>query len=98
MFLQEKGKELLKKNLYRNFVLHMCTLFDFGLVSPVTVFTTMQKLQEIIQTDEEINKYVYHFFYSDLFIYVSSLLFSLYLFQAWDQAKNTLNGFRAHSL
>lgn len=56
MFLQEKGKELLKKNLYRNFVLHMSTLFDFGLVSPVTVFTTMQKLQEIIQTDEEINK------------------------------------------
>lgn len=48
MFLEAKGKELLMKNLYRNFVLHMCSLFDFGLVSPVTVYTTIQKLQEMI--------------------------------------------------
>ncbi|XP_014260989.1 polycomb protein suz12 isoform X2 [Cimex lectularius] len=55
-FLQQKGKELLKKNLYRNFVLHMCSLFDFGLVSPVTLFMIMQKVQEIIQSDTEINQ------------------------------------------
>lgn len=48
MFLQAKGQELLKKNLYRNFVLHMCNLFDFGLVSPVTVYTTIHRLQELI--------------------------------------------------
>uniref|UniRef100_A0A224X807 Putative polycomb protein suz12-b n=1 Tax=Panstrongylus lignarius TaxID=156445 RepID=A0A224X807_9HEMI len=56
MFIEEKGRQLLEKNLYRNFVLHMCSLFDFGLVSPVTLFTTMQKVQEIIQSNENINK------------------------------------------
>ncbi|KAJ4427928.1 hypothetical protein ANN_23938, partial [Periplaneta americana] len=48
MFLEAKGKELLLKNLYRNFVLHMCSLFDFGLVSPVTLYTTIQRLQDLI--------------------------------------------------
>lgn len=49
MFLQAMGPELLKKNLYRNFVLHMSNLFDFGLVSPVTVYTTIQRLQELVE-------------------------------------------------
>ncbi|XP_075225635.1 polycomb protein Su(z)12 [Lycorma delicatula] len=52
MFLNDRGRTLLLKNLYRNFVLHMCNLFDFGLVSPVTVYTTIQKLQEMIRTEE----------------------------------------------
>uniref|UniRef100_A0A1B6DHJ5 Uncharacterized protein n=1 Tax=Clastoptera arizonana TaxID=38151 RepID=A0A1B6DHJ5_9HEMI len=48
MFLQARGKDLLLKNLYRNFVLHMCNLFDFGLISPATVYTTIQNLQKLI--------------------------------------------------
>lgn len=48
MFVQHKGKELLMKNLYKNFVLHMCSLFDFGLVSAVCLYTTLQKLQEMV--------------------------------------------------
>ena len=48
MFVQHKGKELLLKNLYRNFVVHMCSLFDFGLVSAINLYTTLQKLQEIV--------------------------------------------------
>lgn len=48
MFVQHKGKELLLKNLYRNFVIHMCSLFDFGLVSAVCLYTTIQKLQELV--------------------------------------------------
>ncbi|PSN48543.1 hypothetical protein C0J52_05918 [Blattella germanica] len=48
MFLEAKGQGLLLKNLYRNFVLHMCSLFDFGLVSPVTLYTTIQRLQDLI--------------------------------------------------
>ncbi|KAJ9575928.1 hypothetical protein L9F63_007240, partial [Diploptera punctata] len=48
MFLEAKGQELLMKNLYRNFVLHMCSLFDFGLISPVTLYTTIQRLQDLI--------------------------------------------------
>lgn len=48
MFVQHKGKELLLKNLYRNFVLHMCSLFDFGLVSAVCLYNTIQKLQDLV--------------------------------------------------
>ncbi|XP_060534798.1 polycomb protein SUZ12 [Cylas formicarius] len=48
MFVQHRGKELLLKNLYRNFVLHMTSLFDFGLVSAVCLYTTLQKLQEMV--------------------------------------------------
>ncbi|XP_018340905.1 PREDICTED: polycomb protein suz12-B isoform X1 [Trachymyrmex septentrionalis] len=53
MFLENKGKELLMKNLYRNFVLHMCSLFDFGLISPVILYQTIQKLQEIMKEGGE---------------------------------------------
>ncbi|XP_050460300.1 polycomb protein suz12-B isoform X1 [Cataglyphis hispanica] len=53
MFLESKGKELLMKNLYRNFVLHMCSLFDFGLISPVILYQTIQKLQEIMKEGGE---------------------------------------------
>lgn len=53
MFLECKGKELLMKNLYRNFVLHMCSLFDFGLISPVILYQTIQKLQEIMKEGGE---------------------------------------------
>lgn len=48
MFVQHKGKELLLKNLYRNFVVHMCSLFDFGLVSAVCLYNTIQKLQDFV--------------------------------------------------
>lgn len=48
MFVQHKGKELLLKNLYRNFVVHMCSLFDFGLVSAVCLYNTIQKLQDLV--------------------------------------------------
>ncbi|KAF5303374.1 hypothetical protein FQR65_LT08287 [Abscondita terminalis] len=48
MFVQHKGKELLMKNLYKNFVVHMCSLFDFGLVSAVCLYQTIQKLQEMV--------------------------------------------------
>ncbi|XP_031830748.1 polycomb protein Su(z)12 isoform X1 [Nomia melanderi] len=53
MFLETKGKELLMKNLYRNFVLHMCSLFDFGLISPVILYQMIQKLQEIMKEGGE---------------------------------------------
>nr|CAD7424807.1 unnamed protein product [Timema monikensis] len=53
MFLDAKSRELLDKNLYRNFVLHMCSLFDFGLLSPVTLYTIVQKLHDMVTEDEE---------------------------------------------
>lgn len=45
MFVEEQGQELIQRNLYRNFVLHMCNLLDFGLVSASVVYTTVRRLQ-----------------------------------------------------
>ncbi|XP_001605309.1 polycomb protein suz12-B isoform X2 [Nasonia vitripennis] len=53
MFLEKKGKELLMKNLYRNFVLHVSSLFDFGLISPVILYQTIQKLQDLMKEEGE---------------------------------------------
>lgn len=58
MFLDMKGRELLQKNLYRNFVLHMCSLFDYGLVSPEVVYKTIQKLQSILSRYPEGRKVI----------------------------------------
>ncbi|CAB0041338.1 unnamed protein product [Trichogramma brassicae] len=51
MFVEQRGKELLMKNLYRNFILHMSNLFDFSLISPPVLFQTIQKLQDIMQAE-----------------------------------------------
>lgn len=48
MFLQLKGRELLEKNLYRNFVLHMCSLHDFGLITSVVFYQTVQILVQML--------------------------------------------------
>lgn len=56
MFLQARGRELLMKNLYRNFILHLCSLFDFGLVSPVTLYNTVKKLHELVGETEAIKQ------------------------------------------
>ncbi|XP_064478616.1 polycomb protein suz12-like [Ornithodoros turicata] len=45
MFVEQHGRELIGRNLYRNFVLHMCNLLDFGLVSASVVYTTVRRLQ-----------------------------------------------------
>ncbi|KAH6942430.1 hypothetical protein HPB50_005493 [Hyalomma asiaticum] len=44
-FVEQKGQELIQRNLYRNFVLHMCNLLDYGLISASVVYTTVRKLQ-----------------------------------------------------
>lgn len=48
MFVHHRGKELLMKNLYRNFVVHMSSLFDFGLISAVCHYTVLKKLQDLV--------------------------------------------------
>ncbi|XP_011190233.2 polycomb protein Su(z)12 isoform X2 [Zeugodacus cucurbitae] len=53
MFLDSNGYEIIRKNLYRNFILHMCSLFDYGLVSPETVYKTVQKLQGMLSKYRE---------------------------------------------
>ncbi|CAL8092411.1 unnamed protein product [Orchesella dallaii] len=43
-FVEYHGKELIQKNLYRNLCLHLTNLFDFGLLTPHGVHTTIQLL------------------------------------------------------
>ena len=53
MFLEHNGKEILKKNLYRNFVLHLSCLFDYGLIGPLVLYQNVQKLQEMMREEGE---------------------------------------------
>ena len=48
MFIEEKGRELLEKNLYRNFVLHVCNLHEFGVLGPGHVFTAITRMQKFL--------------------------------------------------
>lgn len=47
-FIEEKGQDLIDKGLYRNFVLHVCNLFEFGVLGPAHVFGTIMRLQKFI--------------------------------------------------
>lgn len=45
MFVDEHGDELLVKNLYRNFVLHLTNLHDYDMLTSGEMFSIVQKLQ-----------------------------------------------------
>lgn len=53
MFLEAHGQELLRRNLYRNFILHLSNLYDFGIIAPATVLRTISSLQLILQRSPE---------------------------------------------
>ncbi|XP_058980062.1 polycomb protein Su(z)12 isoform X2 [Musca domestica] len=48
MFIESNGYEIIRKNIYRNFILHMSSLYDYGLISPETFYKIVQKLQGIL--------------------------------------------------
>lgn len=58
MFIDCRGRELLRKNLYRNFVLHMSSMFDFGLVSPEAMQKTIRKLQKLLFESPDLQRQV----------------------------------------
>lgn len=47
-FVEDYGNEILKKNLYNNFVLHLCNLFDHGLISSQNFYEIIKKIQKLI--------------------------------------------------
>lgn len=53
MFVDQMGLELLRKNLYKNFVLHMSHLVDNDLISTETHMKVMVKLHRVLATDTE---------------------------------------------
>ena len=48
MFIQEKGMEILERNLYRHFVLHVSSLFEFGIIDPGQVLDAISQMQDFI--------------------------------------------------
>uniref|UniRef100_A0A182QKH0 Uncharacterized protein n=1 Tax=Anopheles farauti TaxID=69004 RepID=A0A182QKH0_9DIPT len=56
MFIDLRGRELMARNLYRNFVLHMCSMFDFGLVSADVMQRIIRKLRKIPANDVELQQ------------------------------------------
>ena len=44
LFLKEKGKELLQKNLFRNYCVHLQALFNYGLISPRNLYENMKSV------------------------------------------------------
>ncbi len=52
-FIEEKGRELVERGLYRNFVLHCCNLFEFGVVGPTAVFAAVTRMQQFAREAEQ---------------------------------------------
>ena len=50
MFLESRGQDIIQKNLFRNFSLHLVNLFEFGVIGPAHVFTAISKLQGMVRT------------------------------------------------
>jgi len=48
MFIEEKGEEIVRKNLYRNFSLHLINLYEFGIIGSAHVFTAQSRMQEFV--------------------------------------------------
>lgn len=58
MFIQKKGSELLQKNLYKNFMMHLCNLFDYGVISPEDYYKSVQKLQILLSNHDQGRKII----------------------------------------
>uniref|UniRef100_A0A2M4AK77 Putative polycomb protein suz12 n=1 Tax=Anopheles triannulatus TaxID=58253 RepID=A0A2M4AK77_9DIPT len=58
MFVEMRGREVWSRNLYRNFVLHMCSMADFNLVSPEVQLRIIRKLRKILSSDPELQSLV----------------------------------------
>lgn len=46
-FVEVYGAEIIEKNLYRNFLLHMCNLVDHGLITNDIFYKLVQKIQHM---------------------------------------------------
>merc|ERR1711997_285623 len=46
----ERGQDVVQKNLFRNFCLHLVNLFEFGVIGPAHVFTAISRLQTMVRS------------------------------------------------
>lgn len=49
MFVEEKGRDIVERRLFRNFLLHLSNMFEFGVLSPGQVFTAVTRMQQFIR-------------------------------------------------
>ena len=59
MFIEEKGKELIEKRLYRNFLLHCCNMHEYNVLSPGQVFTAFTQIQRFIRENNLQNHFTH---------------------------------------
>lgn len=52
MFVNDHGHDLLEKNLYRNFLLHLTNLHDYDMLTSGQAFSIIQKLQSKRERNE----------------------------------------------
>ena len=49
MFVSERGSDLASRGLYRNFVLHVCNLYEYGVVGQAAVFRAVEAMQSFMR-------------------------------------------------
>lgn len=47
LFVENRGAHIIRRNLCRNFLLHLVSMHDFNLVSTVTIDRAMARLRQI---------------------------------------------------
>lgn len=58
-FIDDCGEQILRENLYRNFMLHVCNLCGFGLLSAREAANCVRSLQRILVREEKIREIVF---------------------------------------
>lgn len=53
LFLEERGQELVQKRLYRNFLLHITNLSDYGLLAQSDFYAIVLRLRRLLITNTE---------------------------------------------
>ena len=48
-FIDEHALHIAERNLFRNFVVHCCNLFEFGVIGPAYVFKAVARMQNKFQ-------------------------------------------------
>jgi len=51
-FVERFGQKIVEKNLYRNFILHVTNLYDFGLLTAQGFNTTVQQLHSMMEENK----------------------------------------------
>ncbi|XP_023328013.1 polycomb protein suz12-B [Eurytemora carolleeae] len=50
IFIDERAQSIVQKGLFRNFMLHLVNLFEFGVIGSAHVFTVMVKFQNLMRS------------------------------------------------